>query len=126
MATAGKVQEADQRLGVSASAAAGAQHVSAKAQAAGAVINEVAGRGRESRGSSASDKYKFGDLTRGLVSEGKEVRGAGNGDAYRFGDFSRGLAAKLTGRPQAHQAPTTAGTSASAASSAPAVSPLAG
>lgn len=104
VATADRVQQADARLGISSAAAAGARQASATVQATGAAVGEVTGRGRESRGGSASDTYKFGDFTRGLVTEGKEARGAGASDGYRFGDFSRGLVSKLSGRQPQSQA----------------------
>lgn len=50
--------------------------------------------GKESRGASASDAYKFGDFSRGVVSSvkhaaktGSEIRG---GDSYQVGDFTKG------------------------------------
>lgn len=92
---ASKAREVDQQYGVSEKAAAGAQRVSEQAKATGAALAEAQGRGREARGAPASDGYRFGDLTRGLVANGKEARGAGASQGYKFGDFSRGVAATL-------------------------------
>ncbi|CAK0847202.1 unnamed protein product [Prorocentrum cordatum] len=63
--------------------------------AGGASIGEVAGRGREARGAPASEGYRIGDFTRGLMAMGQEARGACDG--YRFGDISRGISAMLGG-----------------------------
>ena len=35
--------------------------------------------------------YKFGDITKGIVSRGKERRGQDANSGYKFGDFTRGL-----------------------------------
>eukprot|EP00549_Striatella_unipunctata_P007490 CAMPEP_0118689746 /NCGR_PEP_ID=MMETSP0800-20121206/9667_1 /TAXON_ID=210618 ORGANISM="Striatella unipunctata, Strain CCMP2910" /NCGR_SAMPLE_ID=MMETSP0800 /ASSEMBLY_ACC=CAM_ASM_000638 /LENGTH=805 /DNA_ID=CAMNT_0006587191 /DNA_START=9 /DNA_END=2426 /DNA_ORIENTATION=+ len=64
-------------------------------------VAAAAKKGKEERGVSDKDSYRFGDVTRGTISglkslssstldKGKESRGASSSDGYRFGDFTRG------------------------------------
>lgn len=52
--------------------------------------------GKESRGASSSDKYRFGDLSRGVVSSVKHAANSGanmrGDDSYQVGDFTSGSA----------------------------------
>ena len=54
--------------------------------------------GQANRGASGARKYRFGDLTRGVLAAGRVARG---GDAdrggYRFGDATRGVVASVRG-----------------------------
>jgi hypothetical protein len=47
---------------------------------------------REHRGmQDAQQGYRFGDLTRSVISKGKKKDGRNEKDGYKFGDFTRGL-----------------------------------
>lgn len=64
---------------------------------AGASVEDTLVKGKELRGATAYDDYKFGDLTRGAVDavrqRGKANRGAPPLASTHFGDFFRGLQA---------------------------------
>jgi len=57
--------------------------------------------GKGSRGASASDGYKFGDLSRGVASSVKHAAKSGaemrSSDSYQFGDFTSGASSAATG-----------------------------
>jgi hypothetical protein len=47
---------------------------------------------RHNRGvGDAQQGYRFGDLTRSVISNGKKKDGRSENDGYKFGDFTRGL-----------------------------------
>jgi hypothetical protein len=70
-------------------------------------VSKAASMGRESRGAAEDDRYKFGDVSRGLAAsirksttEGKKNRGVSGEDNYSFGDFSRGVSSSFRSNSQ--------------------------
>ena len=88
-------------MGTVAGAVAGAvssRKLVERASQSSSVPSTTATTNIQSNQSGSSEKpYRFGDITRRVVSRGKEARGANDTKGYRFGDFSRGL---FAGRKQ--------------------------
>jgi len=61
-------------------------------------VNKAVIVGKQTRGASEKDGYKFGDASRGMAAsfrrstgEGKKERGASQEDSYKVGDLTRGI-----------------------------------
>eukprot|EP00930_Biecheleria_cincta_P046925 TRINITY_DN32451_c0_g1_i1.p1 TRINITY_DN32451_c0_g1~~TRINITY_DN32451_c0_g1_i1.p1 ORF type:complete len:194 (-),score=42.83 TRINITY_DN32451_c0_g1_i1:4-585(-) len=79
-------------------AQAAAEHIGQASSAISDAVSDTVAKGQESRGDVASEGYRFGDFTRGLVAAGRESRGGEDSREYKFGDVTRGLFSKFGGR----------------------------
>eukprot|EP00420_Gonyaulax_spinifera_P032941 CAMPEP_0197881216 /NCGR_PEP_ID=MMETSP1439-20131203/8779_1 /TAXON_ID=66791 /ORGANISM="Gonyaulax spinifera, Strain CCMP409" /LENGTH=303 /DNA_ID=CAMNT_0043500813 /DNA_START=51 /DNA_END=962 /DNA_ORIENTATION=+ len=96
-AVAAKTRELDARLGLSGAAAVAADKAKAAAATAAERTSDLVRHGKEARGVSESEGYRFGDVTRGVVRSALGNKDSPEGgQGYRFGDLTRGLVQSAT------------------------------